>query len=42
MDRITIINDLIENMFIWAMSQPSRIVKNMDYEIDKNIYKYWQ
>jgi UDP-glucose 4-epimerase len=38
----TNINELIENMFIWAMSQPSRIVKNMNYEIDKNIYKYWQ
>jgi UDP-glucose 4-epimerase len=38
----TNINELIENVFTWAMSQPSRAVKNMNYEVDKNIYKYWQ
>jgi UDP-glucose 4-epimerase len=38
----TNINELIENMFTWALSQPSRVVKNMNYEVDKNIYKYWQ
>ena len=38
----TNINELIENVFTWAMSQPSREVKNMNYEVDKNIYKYWQ
>lgn len=38
----TNINELIENLFIWAMSQPNRMIKNMNYEVDKNIYKYWQ
>jgi hypothetical protein len=28
-------------MFVWAMNQPNREVKKMEYEIHKNIYKFW-
>jgi len=38
----TKIEDLIEDMFLWAISQPNREVKKMDYEIEKNIYNYWK
>lgn len=38
----TNLDDLIEEMFIWAMKQPNRKVKKMDYEITKDIYDYWR
>jgi UDP-glucose 4-epimerase len=34
--------DLIESVFVWAMSQPNRKVKKMDYEVTKDIYDYWK
>jgi nucleoside-diphosphate-sugar epimerase len=34
--------DLIEEMFVWAMKQPNRKVKDMPYEITKDIYDYWK
>jgi UDP-glucose 4-epimerase len=37
----TNIETLITEMFEWARSQPNREVKKMDYEIRKNIYKFW-
>jgi UDP-glucose 4-epimerase len=38
----TDIEKTIENMFIWALKQPKRNVKYMNYEIQKNIYSYWE
>jgi UDP-glucose 4-epimerase len=38
----TNVYDLLEKMFLWAKEQPQRKVKNMDYEIDKNLYSYWK
>ena len=38
----TNLEDLIESVFVWAMSQPNRKVKRMDYEVTKNIYDYWR
>jgi len=38
----TNLNELIESMFVWAMKQPNRKVKKMDYEITKDIYEYWK
>jgi UDP-glucose 4-epimerase len=38
----TNLEDLIDNMFIWAMKQPKRKVKNMEYEVTKDIYDYWR
>lgn len=38
----TNLTELIESMFVWAMKQPKRKVKNMNYEIEKNIYDYWK
>jgi len=38
----TRIEDLIESMFVWAMKQPNRKVKNMEYEVTKDIYDYWK
>jgi len=33
---------LIEEMFIWAMKQPNREVKDLEYELTKDIYSYWK
>lgn len=38
----TRLEELIESMFVWAMKQPNRKVKNMEYEVEKNIYDYWK
>lgn len=32
----------IREMFIWAMKQEDRVVKQMEYEVDKGIYSYWK
>lgn len=38
----TNIEDLIKEMYDWALTQPDREVKLMDYEIEKNIYSFWK
>ena len=38
----TNIEKTIEEMFLWAVKQPTREVKNMDYEIEKNMYSFWR
>jgi UDP-glucose 4-epimerase len=38
----TNLDNLIESMFVWAMKQPNRKVKNMEYEVTKDIYDYWR
>jgi len=38
----TNLEELIDSMFVWAIKQPNRKVKNMDYEITKDIYDYWK
>ena len=38
----TQLDDLIESMFVWAMKQPNRKVKTMEYEVTKDIYDYWK
>ena len=38
----TKLEELIESMFVWAMKQPNRKVKTMEYEITKDIYDYWK
>ena len=38
----TNLNNLIEEMFVWAMNQPKREQKYMDYEVEKGIYDYWK
>ena len=38
----TNLEELIETMFVWAMKQPNRKVKKMDYEVTKDIYDYWK
>jgi UDP-glucose 4-epimerase len=38
----TNLEELIESVFIWAMKQPNRKVKTMEYEVTKNIYDYWR
>jgi len=32
----------IKEMFRWAIKQPNREIKQMDYEIDKGMYSYWK
>ena len=38
----TNLEELIDSMFVWAIKQPNRKVKKMDYEITKDIYDYWK
>ena len=38
----TNLEELIESMFVWAMKQPNRKVKQMEYEVTKDIYEYWK
>jgi len=38
----TDIEQLIDDMFKWAMSQPKREVKNIPYEVTKDIYSFWK
>ena len=38
----TKLEELIENMFVWAMKQPKRKVKDMEYEVTEGIYDYWK
>ena len=33
---------LIDSMFAWAMTQPKRKLKDMEYEVTKDIYDYWK
>jgi UDP-glucose 4-epimerase len=37
----TELEPLIDTMFQWAIKQPKRKVKDMEYEVTKNIYDYW-
>ena len=34
--------ELIDEMFVWSMKQPNRKIKDMDYEITKDMYDYWK
>ena len=38
----TRLEELIESMFVWAMKQPKRKVKDMEYEVTEGIYDYWK
>ena len=38
----TNLRETIKEMFVWAMKQEDREVKQMSYEIDKGMYSYWQ
>lgn len=38
----TDIEELISNMFVWAMNQPKREQKNMKYETEKGMYDCWK
>jgi UDP-glucose 4-epimerase len=38
----TNLEELIDEMFCWAIKQPFRDIKKMDYEINKNLYSYWK
>ncbi len=38
----TELENLIETMFVWAMKEPNRKVKDMEYEITEGIYDYWK
>jgi len=38
----TKLEELIEDMFVWAMKQPNRKVKDIEYEITDGIYEYWK
>lgn len=38
----TDLHETIMKMFKWAQEQPNRPMKNMDYEIEKNMYSFWK
>ena len=37
----TDLEDMVSEMFDWALTQPSREVKSFDYELTKGIYSFW-
>lgn len=38
----TNIEKTIQEMFTWALKQPKRKVKFMEYEVEKNMYSFWK
>lgn len=38
----TDLRQTVKEMFLWAKDQPSRELKVMQYEIEKNMYSYWK
>ena len=38
----TNLRDTVLSMFRWALEQPNRQLKMMDYEIEKNMYSFWR
>ena len=38
----TKLEELIEDVFVWAMKQPKRKVKDMEYVVTDGIYEYWR
>lgn len=38
----TNLEQLIDKMYSWALTQPNREVKNMKYEIKQGLYSYWK
>ncbi len=38
----TDLESTVREMFSWAIKQPVRKTKKMDYEIEKNMYSYWK
>lgn len=38
----TNLQELIDEMFEWAMKQPKQEIKEIEYEIEKNMYSYWK
>ena len=38
----TDLEDLVSKMFVWALDQPHRKQKVMQYEVEKGIYDYWK
>lgn len=38
----TNLKDTIREMFTWAQKQPDRAVRDMNYEIEKNMYSFWK
>lgn len=38
----TILENLVDKMFLWAKNQPNRKMRVIPYEVEKNIYSYWK
>ena len=38
----TDLEEMIRSMFAWAVEQPDREVKYMDYEVEKGLYNFWK
>ena len=38
----TDIEKVVRDMFIWAKDQPSRAIKQMTYEVEKDMYSFWK
>jgi len=38
----TSFEELVRDMFVWAMDQPDRAVKTKEYEVEKKMYSYWR
>lgn len=38
----TVLEDLVSEMYFWAVKQPKRNTKNLTAEINKGLYSYWK
>ena len=38
----TTLREGLQSMWDWAKNQPQKAIKNMDYEIKKGLYEYWE
>lgn len=38
----TDLREMMHTMFKWAMQQPPRDIRDMEYEVEKNMYSFWK
>lgn len=41
-DDQTALDEIVSKMFIWALDQTNKNIKNIPYEINKGLYEYWK
>lgn len=41
-DDQTALDEIVSKMFVWALGQTNKNIKNIPYEINKGLYEYWK